>query len=149
MSVLLRFSVVVHVVADIDADGSIRSTTPPDPAALRAAIELATTPENRAYRVAQATRSRLSEGLVRVRSHGGTRLHFSYLKLVRVTKLHVVLVHPSAPDAEPSKFSLRTGARVGDTGWDATSLDKEDQAALARATPAELISFGAKKVVDG
>jgi hypothetical protein len=124
----LRMTVPVELDVEIDSDGKVTHVYvvgSPSLETFLPAIDLVKDKAARAAAYAHATRSRVSEGLVRV--HSGTyRGELSYCRFVRSTKVHHILDRHGIEE----KYQRKYGRRANASGFYQARVHDDDLAAL-------------------
>lgn len=124
----VKFTITLNVDARLNTDGSVDFCYVPEWRELAKLIEQQHSAEDRKKRVADATRCRLDEDLVRVR--GG---QITYYKLKKLTKQYAILTH--GPSAHETKWRLRGGYQVGSSGYGRQHIVDEDLTVLKERAP--------------
>lgn len=123
----LRIKVPMHVVVDVDPDGSVTYAPDVDGADVLAAIRKHLTTEKLRLAYAHATRSRVGEGLVRVDRGSAWDSRLAYGRFVRSTKRH----HLIQIDGREFKYRRDNGTIVGGAGaYHSNRIRREDLDAL-------------------
>lgn len=117
-------------VVALDAEGRVtHAYVVPERAELMVIVEEAMTPGERLAIVHDATRSRLDDGLVRVRQGIDT---VSYWRLVRLTRTQAILHRPET--GHEVRFNLKRGWQVGEDGYSAPRIHDEELRELRSRT---------------
>jgi hypothetical protein len=127
----LKLAVPLEVHVRVDSDGVVQHVSlPHDRTDLCALVQKQFPAPDLAKRIARATRSRLDEGLVRVEQDRG---EFSYYRLHRCTKLHIILRYK---DTEADVKFRRTGSQVNGPVWGGRHIEENDLGAINKKFPA-------------